>query len=253
MKTSNFILGVISAFILIGCGKEEPIDTSAYGKIEFHMHSTLGVREIPAYGLKDTMPDGRGVLVQKARMYISHIELQKKDGTLVPLDGKIILTERGIEAYELGDAPAGNYNGVRFYIGLDASQNTRESVAGDQVLGDEGMWFSTNPQVDGRKYIHFVGKVDTSLAGNPDSTQWKPFDFQLGTSNHYQQVVLPVKNYSIIPGQTHFVHLEIDFGKLLSGLDWKTSDLQVVGVGGNSTSLSQDLKLQAATMIGYED
>jgi hypothetical protein len=246
----------ITAFVFtfLGCGKEEvttPVEET--GSIEFHMHSYLGGHEIQAYFALDSLDDGRKIRVDKARLFLSNIQLEKVDGSLVPLDGRIILTERGVETYDLGQAPIGNYVSVRFYIGLDETLNLQPSLTGDTVLETPSMWLGQSLAPDGRKFIHFKGKIDPSLSGNTDTTTWKPFDFQLGTGLHHQQVILPKKNFSILPAYPHFVHLEIDFAKLLEGLDIAGTELSVIGAAGNAGNLSNQLKSKTIEMVRYEE
>jgi len=239
---------------LLGCNKNE-ISTvlEEKGSIEFHMHSMLGSHEISAYTSMDSLDDGRKILVEKARIFLSNIQLEKVDGSLVTLDGQIILTENGTETYNLGLAPVGNYVGIRFYLGLNQIQNFSPQLNSDTLLETTSMWLGPDVSVDGRKFIHFKGKLDTSLGGSTDTTTWKPFDFQLGTALHYQQVILPKKNFSILPAYPHFVHLEIDFAKLLEGIDVSQTDLNVIGTSGNLSTLSEQLKLKTIEMVRYEE
>jgi len=241
-------------FTFFGCNKEEvttPVEET--GAIEFHMHSYLGNHEIEDYFAIDSLEGGRKIRVDKARLFLSNIQLEKVDGSLVPLDGRIILTERGIETYDLGKAPVGNYVRVRFYIGLNETLNLQPSLNGDTVLETPSMWLGPSLAPDGRKFIHFKGKIDPSLNGNTDTTTWKPFDFQLGTGLHHQLVILPQKNFSILPTYVHFVHLEIDFAKLLEGLDIAGTDLTVIGAAGNAGNLSNQLKSKTIEMVRYEE
>jgi hypothetical protein len=249
----GFSMGAF-VFTFLGCGKEEvttPVEET--GAIEFHMHSNLGNHEIEAYFAIDSLDDGRKIRVDKARLFLSNIQLEKVDGSLVPLDGRIILTERGIETYDLGKAPVGNYVSVRFYIGLDETKNFQPTLNGDTVLETPSMWLGPSLAAEGRKFIHFKGKIDPSTSGNADTTTWKPFDFQLGTGLHHQQVILPQKNFSILPTYVHFVHLEIDFAKLLEGLDIAGTNLTIIGAAGNAGSLSNQLKSKTIEMVGYEE
>jgi hypothetical protein len=253
IRITGFALGCI-LFGFLGCKKNENFTIpEEKGTIEFHIHTMLGSHEISDYFSADSLDDGRNITIEKARLYLSNIQLEKVDGSLVTLEGRIILTENGIETYNLGLAPVGNYVGIRFYLGLNQTQNFSPQLNSDSMLETSSMWLGPNVSTEGRKFIHFKGKIDTSTAGIADTSAWKAFDFQLGTSLHYQQVVLPNKNFSILQAYPYFVHLEIDFAKLLEGVDLSQTDLNVIGTSGNLGALSEQLKLKTVEMVKYEE
>lgn len=152
---------------------------------------TITVRFAPMFGdqaFSCAAPvDGVGmsksrVEVRDFRMYVSQVELVTADGTHIPLtltdderwqrDGIALLdfednsgtckTGSAATNFEVrGTAPAGDYKGVAFMVGLSEENNHLDAATAPAPFNAQGMWWSWS---GGYKYM----KIDMRPAGQEE-------------------------------------------------------------------------------------
>lgn len=262
-KTKWVLLCLVS--ILLGFAsckkKENAIDNTSptqaqqntpKGTLMFHLHTYIDQEEVDLYNIPYTTSAGRNISLSKAQMYISSIQLEKLDGTLIDVSGKKVLKTLEAETYNIGDVAVGNYKSVRFKIGLDASTNASNPTASSDsvVLNKPDMWYGSTAQPDGYVFLNVQGSIDTSagMAG-----PLIPFSYKIGTSANYKQVVMPDKNYTITEGQATFVHVIVDYSRIFDNIQLnQVANLTVASPADNSTSLTQQIVNNIPAMFSYE-
>lgn len=127
-----------------------------------------------------TLPGGQSVNVQDVRLYVSNVALIKADGTEVPVPGLTLAKlEKGtppqnVEIFK-GEAPEGEYRGVRFDVGLPREVNHRDATTARSPLSiEDGMYWAWNSG-----YIFFSVRGKTSVNGAE-----KDVVFHVGGDNH---------------------------------------------------------------------
>ena len=109
-----------------------------------------------------TTPGGQTLAFDFLRMYVSNVALVRADGSEVPVLG-LTLTEfkaggpmQNVSVFK-GDAPVGEYRGLRFDVGVPRDLNHLDASAQSAPLGlDSGMFWAWNP---GYIFFRFEGKA----------------------------------------------------------------------------------------------
>lgn len=226
------------------------------GDLYFHLHTYIDNNEVDLYNTNYTADDGRKMSLQLAQLYISEIQLVKLDGSLVNIPNKHILMEREIATYKIGNVPVGNYKSVRFKIGLDSVTNglsplqSKDSV----ILNQPEMWFDATPQPSGYVFVTVKGKIDTSENADNTAAQMQPFEYKIGTNDHYTQINMPDKNYSVYQNQVSYLHVIVDYYKLLNGIALNNSaNLSVTTVEDNSHQPATTIANNISLLFRFEE
>ena len=271
MKTHTTIhLYLIPFFVLFigfaGCNKKNEDEatqttgtsttssTAATGRIMFHLHTYIGTTEVDDYNITYTDENGRKMLMQLAQYYVSGIQLERLDGSLYDVPNTHILKLLDVDTYLIGDVPAGNYQSIRFKVGLDSITNHRfpPLPADTAILGRPEMWFGNSPTPDGYVFLHAKGMIDTTSDASGTANQL--FDYKIGTGTHLIQVNMPVKKYSILPGGIEYAHILVDFSKLFNGVNLSQSDnFSITTAAENNTTLATKISGNIASMFSYEE
>lgn len=126
------------------------------------------------------LPNGQSMTVSDVRLYISNVALVKADGSEVPVKGlslgklKMGTPPQNIEIFK-GNAPLGEYKGIRFDVGLPRDVNHREATTAKAPLSiEDGMYWAWN---SGYIFLSVHGK--TSAAGGE-----KDVALHVGGDNH---------------------------------------------------------------------
>ena len=236
---------------LFSCSKSDNNNNSvtSKGAIFFHMHTTIDTSEVDANQVaKDAT--GRRFSLSVAQFYISDIILHKSDGTDIPASGVFILKTIGEEEYQIDSVPAGNYKSVTFTVGLDATANATSpsSYAAASPLSAQtpSMYFGSAAQ--GYIFMNIQGMADTTAAQNGSVNV--PFSYQLGTSAMAKTVTMPNETVSVIAGQQSFIHINADYGKVLSGINFKTNPTATPFV---NASIATQIANNIPSMFRYEE
>jgi hypothetical protein len=190
------------------------------GKLFFHLHTYIDNNEVDLYNTNYTTDGGRKMSLQLAQLYLSNIQLVKLDGSVIDIPNRHILMQQDIATYEIGDVSVGNYKSVRFKIGLDPTTNRLPPTQSPDSasLNHPEMWFGTTPQPAGYVFITAKGKIDTSTDANNNASQMQTFEYKIGTDNHYTQINMPDKNYTVYANQIGYLHIIVDYYKLFNGV-----------------------------------
>lgn len=181
--------------------------------------------------------------VTGARLYLSEITLLKKDGTTVRLAGptvtvpirttagkdstltvsdRIVLvkSDKGETSYALGEAPAGDYAGMTYTVGLTGLANRADATqapAGHALAKqtDLNNFWSWNA---GYIFARFEGVLDLNHDGTPDADAASTWEMHLGTSAMATTVTSNTP-FRLESGRHQELRVVADYGALMSGID----------------------------------
>lgn len=127
-----------------------------------------------------TLKNGQALNVHEVKLYISNVALVKADGTEVPVPGltlgklKMGTPPQNIEIFK-GDAPVGEYRGVRFDVGVPRDLNHQDATTAKSPLSvEDGMYWAWN---SGYIFLGIHGK--SSASGSE-----KDIALHVGGDNH---------------------------------------------------------------------
>jgi hypothetical protein len=256
-KFIGWILGIlIIPIVFTSCSHHDDDDTTTptttgggsntpKGQLYFHLHTYIDNNEVDLYNTNYTADDGRKISLQLAQLYLSDIQLVKLDGSTVSVPGRHILMEQDIATYLIADVSVGNYKSVRFKIGLDPATNG---------LNPSEMWFGSTPQPDGYAFVSVKGKIDTSENADNSAMQMQFFEYKIGTNDHYIQVNMPDRNFSVFQNQIQYVHVLVDYYKLFNGLKLnEPSNLSATSAAVNNQSPATNIANNIPSMFRYEE
>lgn len=224
------------------------------GRMMFHLHTYIGNAEVDGYNIVYTDENGRKILLQLAQFYVSDIQLVKPDGSTYDVPNTRLLKLLDVATYVVGDVPAGNYEAVRFKIGLDSITNKSlpQGSADSVILNHTEMWFGSSVLPDGYVFLHAKGLIDTTADASGNATQ--PFEFKIGTNAHRVQVNMPVKKYSVLPGGIEYAHILVDYSKLFTGISLnQPAQISVTTATDNTTVLGAKIAGNISSMFSYEE
>lgn len=228
--------------------------TTPTGTLEFHLHTNVDTNEVDVLEQIYTMTGGRRITVSTAQLYVSNIQLMQANNSLYNVTNKYFLKEQQVEPYIVGNVPAGNYTSVRYYFGLNSTENLLVPATNDTILNRPEMWFGTSPvaaQPDGYIFINFQGTIDTAKTPN-SSNPLIPFSIKIGTNANYRQIIMPTQNFTITQNQTTFVHMVIHYDKLFTGVDLTNQSNLTVGYTDNSGANASAIANNIPNMVVYE-
>ncbi len=240
----------LTTILCIGC-KDNPTDSKP-GTIAFHMHTLVDNTEVENYGDLLGLSNGRQITVTTAQLYISNIKLIKSDGSIIDGPSMNILVKQGLEEYEIGDVPAGNYKSVRFDVGLSDATNASSPATSDLTLYQPSMWFGATAQPEGFVFFNFQGTIDTTDAIT--GANLVPFTFKIGTIAHRVTITMPDQNFSVIPEQLAVVHIKTNYAKIFDIVDLNVpGNLNITTPEENSWIWISQLETSIGEMFEYEE
>lgn len=220
-----------TAFVLLtfsSCKKDDPINQNEKSSISFEFDNIAGSGDLVLNTTDYTNAAGETFKVTKFDYYVSNIELIKTDGTVytVPQNDSYFLIKEDNAAsqkFTISNIPVGDYNKVRFVIGVDSVRNTldvsqRTGVL-DPAAGGLGMYWSWNS-----------GYIFVKLEGtSPVSTRpGNAFQYHIGgfggmtapTINNIRQTTLDFPTGStarVRVGTLPEIHVLADVQKIFHG------------------------------------
>lgn len=250
----NLLVAVI-LLCFWSCKKDEVVEPTPIvktGTLLFHLHTYIDIEEVDLYGIDYQTSSGRTMSLDLAQMYISDIQLVKSDGSIYNLPGKNFLKKFETHTYNVGEVPVGNYESVRFKVGLPPAVNAMvpSASADSNMLNLPAMWLGSSAQPDGYAFLNVQGKIDTSadLSHPP-----VPFVYKIGTNAHYVQVVMGEKNFTVEEGNAIYSHIIVDYSKLFNGISLsQAGNLSVKTAGENGSATAQKIAANIPSMFIYE-
>ncbi|MBL0309742.1 MAG: hypothetical protein IPP77_08745 [Bacteroidetes bacterium] len=158
---------------------------------------------------------GKEFFFSAFKFYVSHIKLIKNDNSTVELSEVEFFdySETISKSFSV-NAPAGDYKGIEFFVGLDSAQDKTkpEDYPASEPLGPKtGMYW---PWLNHR-FVNLEGTADTlgqNFAGGNIG-----LNYHVGTDACYRQVSLLGKPFSIIDGASKTIYLNVDILKVFYG------------------------------------
>jgi len=218
-----FLIAIVSLVcFLSACSKKNnPAPATPMGVVYFHIHTDIDTNEVDS-GVVAKDASGRHFQLNLAKFYLSGIVLYKADGSTYTLNNVYILKDMENEVYYADSVPTGNYTSVSFNVGLDAAANAKapSGYVPSNVLSSTSMWFGSTSE--GYIFMNVQGLADTTVAQTGPVNS--PFNYLIGTSAMLKNVKMPAMDaaMSVVTNQVAYVHIVADYGKLLSGIDFKT-------------------------------
>jgi hypothetical protein len=262
-QTENCLLFIAMSFVCIftisftSCKKDDKDDPivpiTEKGTVLLHLHNYLDdtdLGEVP--GIFNTNNAGRDISITKADLYISEIQFIKLDGTIHSFSEKRILKTFSNVLYLLGEIPVGNYNTVKFKVGLDSTTNaTNPSSSPDSViLNKPDMWFGSTVQPDGYVFMNVQGMIDTS---SDLSGAHIPYNYKIGTNENYQSITVTGINLTIIKDQAQTAHMVADYNILFNGIQLnQSSNLSITTPAENNSALADIVATNIQNMFKPE-
>lgn len=255
-SVQHILLSAFFIFLLNACKKDTvttPQEETQYGGLMLHLHSNADTNEIE-YDSLYYMAGGRKIIVTKAQLFISGIVLTKTDGSIYSIPDSIILKRQEIEPYTLGNVPAGEYQSIRFNVGLSPSVNASTPSPSNATLNQPGMWFdSTNAQPSGFVFADFRGLIDTTAAASASVSQMVPFIIRIGTNANLKSVTLNSEHFTVDADQMLMLHMTIDYAMLLDGLTLQqNSNLNILSPADNAGTAAQQVTNNIPMIFSYE-
>ena len=252
----HILLLILISIFIIACNKKSdtPAPTTEKGTLMFHLHTNVDTNEVDNYGTVYITSTGRKISVNKAQLYISNIQLIKLDGSTYNVPDMIVYKIQETEVYTIGQVPVGNYKSVSFQVGLSPATNAIATGTGiDTVLNHSAMWLGSTSQPDGYVFLNFKGSIDTTTNPVGSVNKLQAFNYLIATNANYKKITMPVQNYTIIPGQTQFIHMIIDYNKLFTGIQLNDSNnLMVTSASDNASALGMKIGNNIPSMFRYE-
>ena len=170
------IVFLIVGLAALSCNKEkpEPITETATSKnVTVSINHFWGAENTPLILNQEYIhPEtGEDFNFQACDYYLSNFQLRKNDGTwwMHPHAYHLVrVTNSHNYEFELTDVPFGEYDSVRFLIGVDSAKNVSGAQAGDLAPSNAMFWsWST-------------GYIMIKLEGNSTQANWEFFSFHIG-------------------------------------------------------------------------
>ena len=218
MKSRLVITGLIAVGLGIALGLSQAQTNTSTNTAPLELRVNLRVGDAPLeMGKMYKTPGGLDYQVDLLKFYVSNVVLVKADGGLVPISGLSLAEFKGAGAMAgghggsasssstgssvdmmqggmmmsatttqnavvfKGNAPVGEYRGVRFDVGVPRELNNQDASLQKMPLGVEsGMFWAWNP---GYIFYRFEGK--TVIAGKAE-----PFLLHMGTDAYRMAVGL---------------------------------------------------------------
>lgn len=177
---------------------------------------------------------GQTLNLEAWKLYVSNVSLVKADGSEQPVPGLNLVSIKAGESFQnivlfKGDAPAGDYKGLRFSIGVPREINHMDATLAKAPLSvDDGMFWAWN---GGYVFSNFTGKTELNGAAMP-------------VALHYGED----KNYSTISFadlQKNSVNLAVKDQGLSIPLNLDVAKFVGTGQNGEKFDLSQGKYQQA--------
>jgi len=225
MKKTIYALAALSiTSIFIACSKDNPIvnNYAGTGKLDVEFDNSFAENDLVLNTQSNTTPSNEVLKISKIKYIVSNVVLTTESGstfTYPKTKGYFIVDEEGATVLELENVPAGNYNKIKFGIGVDQEHyNLGESNQGDflseaQATGMLSDWST------GYKFLDFGGNFTSSAVTS--NTSFAVTIGKTAANYHYSEVTLnfpPATPALVRASITPEVHIVVDLSKILNGM-----------------------------------
>jgi hypothetical protein len=183
------VIGIVAfAFLLLGCGDKNPkppIKQPQKPALNFVVEQDFDGSDFDYNGTNFTNAAGNIMQFSNLKYLLSNFILIKTDGTEVKLDSSyaFVNLKTGRDSFSFPNLPAGNYSGMKFFIGLDSVVNH----------GDPNRYSTTHPLSPSVNQLHWGwsgGYIFISMEGLVQDSLGVPrgFSYHLANDENLRQV-----------------------------------------------------------------
>lgn len=225
MKKIIYAFAVLSITSLFtACSKDNPIvnNYAGTGKLDVEFDNSFAENDLVLNTQLNTTPSNEVLKISRIKYIISNVVLTNENGstfTYPKTKGYFIVDEEGATVLELENIPAGNYNKIKFGLGVDQSQyDLGESNQGDFLVKAQAAGMLSDWS-NGYKFLNFGGTFTA-----PTVTSDTNFELTVGktaANYHYSEVTLnfPPSTPALVRASiTPEVHIVVDLSKILNGM-----------------------------------
>ena len=210
MKYFSFFLVAAVVFISSCCKPEEQ------GNFTVQLNAFVGAQPLSFTNTIYTDSVAKEFFFSKLKFYVSHVKLIKADNSEVEIKDAAFLdySDRNWKSFT-AKADAGTYKGIKFSVGLDASQNQTDpdNYSGNEPLGpkDDMYWDWLK-----HRFIVLEGTADT--LGNGFNGGTKGLGYHVGTDVCYRTITLMGQNnFTVENDASKQINLNLDLLKIFKG------------------------------------
>lgn len=237
MKFNKLFLGAAALFIFIfsSCKKDSHnhdnvSPATGVGNFVLEFDNVVGGRQLQLDSTQTTFTNGSGekFSVTQFNYYVSNIQFRRTDGSFytVPQDKSYFMIQENVAASQkvkIAEVPAGDYNQVRFILGVDSLRSTmdvgqRTGVLDPSYLSGHGMYWTWN---SGYIFLKLEG-----LSQAAPSSQGNAFFYHIGgyggfstkTINNLKTITLDMPTTATLrTDMTPTAHILADVLKVFDG------------------------------------
>lgn len=205
MKT-NFSISIllISAFFLLfACSEKEPTLTPQPrgGEIKVHLNHTVNGKTAERDQYLYMTEAGDSFQVTLLQYFVSNFEFHSPETGWKKMDQYqlIRLNEAGTHDFTIKDLPFGDYDSIRFYVGLDSATNHDIDKEVDLDPSHEMVWTWNTGYI----FYMFEGKFINT------NTMVVPFAYHIGMDAYLMKYELPIQNIKSLSTSATQANLEL--------------------------------------------
>ena len=237
MNYFNLFFFTLVILVLAGCDTSVMEDGEA--QLAFDLQPTVNGAALSTDSGVTYDINGATLSFESARMYLSAITLIRNDNSTIASEGELITVpakgeddedishtvsdrvvlakhDTGVNQYDIGTWPAGEYAGIRFKVGIAGTTNRIDpsQVPAAHPLAkqtDRNNHWNWNA---GYLFLRIDGQVDTDNDTVPDE-EWA---VHLGTAKFLKEVTL-MKAFTLNDGDHAALKISLNYGALLADVD----------------------------------
>jgi hypothetical protein len=217
---STFTFLSLVVLVLYGCKKNTPepiIEPITEKNVSFSMNHFWNDENEPfVMGQDYTHPQtNENFNFQTCNYYLSNFQLRKKNGEWWSHPHSYFLvriSNNNQYQFDLSDVPLGEYDALRFLVGVDSTKNVSGAQAGDLAPSNAMFWsWST-------------GYIMIKLEGNSPQANWEFFSFHIGgfrksddsDVTRWKEIEFNQNNLFVKADNSPKVNLNVDIAKTWS-------------------------------------
>lgn len=232
--TTIALSAALLSTLIVGCKKDDntvPAQNNTAvpetQTVSLNMNSYMG--SLPLNDTSSfTTSSGINHTISTFRYYVSNIRLIKSDGSEQLIEDKYFLVSPSMSECNLGNVPTGDYQGLKFNVGIDSVKNHEDPTvypAGNPLaIQSPGMHWNWN---SGYIFIMVEGTCDTTIA-NTDMLSLGQYSkgmfLHIGMDKNYKEVDLSTSSFSVSATAEASINIKADLDTFFNGIDLKTDN-----------------------------